>query len=270
MTWGLAGYLVGSALTLLAFTSAMMIEQSPATLGDVAPEAADSLQRQVDSQLAAAERERAIMAEGSYADIVRFRTAEEMDEASYLVWLALTETVPLMLVGMALYRGGLFSGAFGPQKMRRWGPIAFISGALATLAVGLWPYLHAFPMFLTSFVAGGAASITSLPTVLGLVALLTLASERAARRWLGKRLVAAGRMAFSNYIGTSVLMMLVFQGWAGGLFGLLHRGELLLVVACGWAAMLAWSKPWLEHFRYGPLEWVWRCLTYGRRFPLRR
>jgi len=34
--------------------------------------------------------------------------------------------------------------------------------------------------------------------------------------------------------------------------------------------MLAWSKPWLERFRYGPLEWLWRCLTYGKLFPLKR
>jgi uncharacterized protein len=34
--------------------------------------------------------------------------------------------------------------------------------------------------------------------------------------------------------------------------------------------MLAWSRPWLARYRFGPLEWVWRCLTYWRRFPLRR
>jgi uncharacterized protein len=66
---------------------------------------------------------------------------------------------------------------------------------------------------------------------------------------LGERLVAAGRMAFSNYVGTSLLMALVFQGWA---------------------VMLRWSRPWLARFRYGPLEWLWRCLTYGRWFPIRR
>ena len=65
-------------------------------------------------------------------------------------------------------------------------------------------------------------------------------------------------------------MMLVFQGWAGGLFGELHRAELMLAVALGWVLMLAWSAPWLAHFRYGPLEWLWRCLTYGKLFPMRR
>ncbi len=39
----------------------------------------------------------------------------------------------------------------------------------------------------------------------------------------------------------------------------------LLIVLAAWLLMLAWSKPWLARFRYGPLEWLWRCLTYGQR-----
>jgi uncharacterized protein len=77
-------------------------------------------------------------------------------------------------------------------------------------------------------------------------------------------------MAFSNYLGTSIVMMLVFQGWAGGCSIAIHRPELFLFVLLGWALMLLWSKPWLAHFRYGPLEWLWRCLTYWRLVPLRR
>ena len=41
-------------------------------------------------------------------------------------------------------------------------------------------------------------------------------------------------------------------------------------MAASWLVMLAWSKPWLDRFRFGPLEWLWRCLTYWRLFPLRR
>ena len=65
-------------------------------------------------------------------------------------------------------------------------------------------------------------------------------------------------------------MKLIFQGWAGGPWGLHHRDGLLLAVLLGWVLMLGWSKPWLERYRYGPLEWLWRCLTYWKLFPLRR
>jgi len=67
-----------------------------------------------------------------------------------------------------------------------------------------------------------------------------------------------------------VAMMLVFRHWAGGQFGELGRVEMLAPVLLGWVLMLAWSKPWLAHFRYGPLEWLWRCLTYWKVFPFRR
>ncbi len=88
--------------------------------------------------------------------------------------------------------------------------------------------------------------------------------------WLGERVVATGRMAFSNYLGTSFVLLFVFSPWALDLFGVLNRPQLYLVVLAVWVLMLLWSKPWLERFRYGPLEWLWRCLTYGRMFALRR
>src|SRR5690606_8906573 len=116
----------------------------------------------------------------------------------------------------------------------------------------------------------GWAGFLHLPMILGLAALLALWTPAATRNRLGLRFVAAGRMAFSNYLGTSLVMMLVFQGWAGGLFGQLHRGALLVFVVLGWLLMLGWSSPWLARFRYGPLEWLWRCLTYGKTFPIRR
>ena len=48
------------------------------------------------------------------------------------------------------------------------------------------------------------------------------------------------------------------------------RGALYGVVVIAWGVMLLWSKPWLDRYRYGPLEWLWRCLTYGHIFALRR
>jgi len=65
-------------------------------------------------------------------------------------------------------------------------------------------------------------------------------------------------------------MLVVFQSWGLDLFGALDRPRLYAVVLLTWIVMLAWSKPWLARFRYGPLEWLWRCLTYGRFFALKR
>ena len=176
----------------------------------------------------------------------------------------------LVLGGMALYRMGFFSGAFDRAKMRRWGWIGIVAGVLVTIPLALWPYRTGFDFFTTLFVFNAVGRIGQLPMALGLAALLVLWAPSAAKGWLGSRFAAAGRMAFSNYLGTSIIMMFVFHGWALGLFGYLGRVELFGVVLVTWIAMLAWSKAWLAQFRYGPLEWLWRCLTYGKAFELRR
>jgi uncharacterized protein len=59
-------------------------------------------------------------------------------------------------------------------------------------------------------------------------------------------------------------MTFLFYGWGLGWFGTMSRAELWLVVLPMWALMLLWSKPWLDHFRYGPFEWLWRSLARGR------
>jgi len=86
---------------------------------------------------------------------------------------------------------------------------------------------------------------------------------------LNRRIAAAGRMAFTNYLGTTILCTTLFYGYGFGLYGHLSRAGLYLVVFAVWALMLLWSKPWLEHFRYGPFEWLWRSLARLRLQPIK-
>ncbi|MFX8377751.1 DUF418 domain-containing protein, partial [Acinetobacter baumannii] len=76
-----------------------------------------------------------------------------------------------------------------------------------------------------------------------------------------RRLEAAGRMAFSNYLASSLICTTLFYGYGLGWYGALQRWQLMLVVAAVWVLILAWSRPWLQHFRYGPAEWLWRSLA---------
>ena len=75
------------------------------------------------------------------------------------------------------------------------------------------------------------------------------------------RVAAAGRMALSNYLATSVVATMIFYGYGLGMFAQFGRAQLYAVVAIIWAMMLLWSKPWLDRFRYGPAEWLWRSLS---------
>ena len=179
------------------------------------------------------------------------------------------ETFPLLLIGMALYRFGLFDGRINARKQALWGWIGVIVGLAGSLAIGLWNHAEGLSFAGATLSFDGTSKFPGLPLVVGLAALLALWGPRATG-WLGTRVSAAGRMAFSNYLGTSILMLFVFHVFALGLFGELTRPALYGVVLLTWTIMLAWSHAWLARFRFGPFEWLWRCLTYMRLFRIRR
>jgi uncharacterized protein len=79
-----------------------------------------------------------------------------------------------------------------------------------------------------------------------------------------------GRMAFSCYILTSLICTFIFYGHGLGLFGRVGRPGQWLVTLIVWTILLIVAPLWLERFRFGPLEWVWRTLTYGERQPMVR
>jgi uncharacterized protein len=267
---GLVWYLVASLMFSLVMGGQAAME-SLSSIQAQQPEAYAQMREGLDRLVANAEKEGRVMADGSYVEIVAWRLSEESASlVTEVPFFALLETIPLILIGMAMYRFGLFDRRLDPAKMRRWGWIGLISGVVLSVPLGLWVVARDFPMMLTQFAFNGPSQFLHLPMVLGLAALLALWASGAAGTWLGSRLVAAGRMAFSNYLGTSLVLMFVFQGWAGGLYGRFHRPEMVLFVLAMWVLMLAWSKWWLARFRYGPLEWLWRCLTYSHLFPLRR
>ena len=84
-------------------------------------------------------------------------------------------------------------------------------------------------------------------------------------RSLKNRFAAVGRMALTNYISQSIICTLLFFGIGFGLFGQFDRWLQIIVVLIIWIMQLIWSKPWLKKFRFGPLEWLWRSFTYGKK-----
>ena len=220
-------------------------------------------------QIEASAIETPLIQSGDYFGWVQYNLTEHWAEPLSGFLIFGFETIPLMLIGMALYRWGLFDGRINAKKQAIWGAIGVLVGILGSIFIGLWTLEQDLNFYATFLSIWGTSSFFQLPYVIGLAALLALIGPRATG-WLGSRVSAAGRMAFSNYLGTSILMLLVFHGFALGLFGELSRPQLYLVVVVTWLIMLAWSKAWLSRYRFGPLEWLWRCLTYGKRYPIRR
>ena len=122
-------------------------------------------------------------------------------------------------------------------------------------------------LFMTRLADGACFYLGTLSLALGYVGLLTLWSLRGSSA-LRDRFAAVGRMAFTNYIAQSVVTTLLFLSLR--LYDAWDRAELFLVAAAVGVLQLAWSKPWLTRFRFGPLEWVWRCVTRWRLEPLLR
>ncbi len=278
MVIGVLGYISGAVMLLAMMALPFFIVETP--LGDAAPYSdmrGDMLsQKTVD--LAESVADAAVVQNGSYAEFVTRNVTVHGAEPLFYFMLALMETVPLMLIGMAIYRqgwfggeaqGGISQGVVPRGKLLKWGWTGVLLGSAITAIIGWLTVSNGLTYYGTLAAYFGFSPLPRLPVLLGLVALL-VAYTPDIRSGLGERIAAAGRMAFSNYLGTSILMLFIFHGWALGLHGQLNRIELFGVVVITWAIMLLWSKPWLERFRYGPLEWLWRCLTYGKLFALRR
>lgn len=180
------------------------------------------------------------------------------------------ETLPLMLIGMALFRTGFFTGGWPRRRMWQLAAIGTVGGLVITAALTDWLWQRQFPPRAMTSALLYWLALPHLLMSLGYLALFALASPWLAATALGKRLAATGRMAFSNYIGTTIVMTALFYGWGLGLIGTIGRVGQVAFVLLAWITMLTWSQPWLTYFRQGPLEWLWRSLTEMRAMPLRR
>ena len=227
-------------------------------------------QGEIDAERSQAYAEADVLREGSLADIVAFRVEHSTGGLAGNVSYWLVEYLCLMLIGASLFRLGLFSGEWDRRRMLAWGLAGIAVSTAASLPLGLWTIREGFPRALHLFVFYGPVHAIRLPMILGFAAVLVAVAPALLRGGIGRRIAATGRTAFSNYIGTSLVMALVFQGWGLGLFGQLDKVERLVPLLAVWALMLVWSPAWLGRFAFGPLEWLWRCLTYWKLFPIRR
>jgi len=208
---------------------------------------------------------------GGWLAQMPFRAEESLiTQTSGLLFATLWRAGGLMLVGMALYKLGLLTGSLSVRFYRNLGIAGALLG-LPLIAYGVhrnfqeqWSAGYAF------FTGSQFNYWGSLGVSLAWICLLMIASKTPGLRGSVKLLSAAGRMAFSNYILESVLCTLIFYGHGLGLFSKVSRVQEALVVVAVWTVVLAFSRLWMQRFYFGPLEWLWRSLTYREREPFRR
>ncbi|HYJ51777.1 MAG TPA: DUF418 domain-containing protein [Allosphingosinicella sp.] len=203
-----------------------------------------------------------------YGGLVHKRLVEQMAKPFSGTPLFLAETLGYMVLGMAALKSGFFRGTWEAARYRKW---ALVCLGIALPLYALFALMDARGGFSSEalFLWSVAATTPLRPVaVVGIAALVILLTRDGGP--LVARIAAAGRAAFSNYLGTSILMTTLFYGYGAGLYGSLSRIELWIPVVTMWALMLLWSKPWLDRFNYGPLEWLWRSLSRWELQPMRK
>jgi uncharacterized protein len=205
---------------------------------------------------------------GSWLGIVRDAfTAGLIDPALQFVYGVL-ETLGYMLLGMAGLKSGFLRGTWDDARYRR---IAWWTLAVSIPFYGAYAWIEWRSGFDTSLffvIFFVATNPFRLAMMAGYAALIILLSRRGG--WLVQRIAAAGRAAFTNYLGASLIATTIFYGYGFGLYGRLSRLDAWLFAPALWVVMLLWSKPWLDRFNYGPFEWLWRTLARRRPQQMRR
>ena len=208
---------------------------------------------------------------GGYGSVFRHNAPIVIDEQGAGFYrFGFFDSLGMMLIGMGLLQAGFLTGEW---KKRAYIATAVIGygvglplGAVCTwqvwrhnfepLAIVKWEFL---PYDMQRLFVGMAHAAVVLVIV-----------KAGAMKWITRPLAAVGQTALSNYLGTTVICTLIFDGWGLGLFGRLVFYQLFYVVPGIWAVNLFVSPLWLKYFRFGPVEWVWRSLTYWKRQPMRR
>jgi len=171
----------------------------------------------------------------------------------------------MMMLGMVLTRTRIITGERSRAFYRNWALVLIPIGLALTLAIRA----SLGEGFRASFIWQSIAQGVGIPLGLGYGALVIWAAKTAALAPVAKALANVGRMALTNYIAHTVLCTTLFYGYGLGYFGQIEFPGLWLVILGVWAFNIVLSALWLRVFRFGPLEWVWRCATYGRLVPIR-
>lgn len=209
---------------------------------------------------------------GSYAEIYESRSnrAEESETVGmfhFLTW----DILLFMFLGMAFFKLGILQGE-AKTKVYAW-------MAVLGLGVGLpLSYLfvindvnHHFNWFeIIKTKRFEFYELQRFVHSLGIFGVIMLLYKSRLFKWFFALMRPVGQMAFTNYLMQSLICGFFFYGIGLGYFGKLQIYELYYVVAAVWVLEIIWSHIWLRYFRFGPLEWAWRSLTYWKKQPFKK
>ena len=179
------------------------------------------------------------------------------------------DVISMMLLGMAFMKWGVFDAS----RSKRFYAVMTVAG----LGVGWSTNYYEVATFIESGFATHLNMSNLRPTydvgrffvALGYIGLVMLICKTGVLSSLRSALAAVGQMALTNYLSHTVICNTLFMGFGFGLVGELERYQIYYVVFAIWIFQLVASPLWLKQFRFGPVEWLWRSMTYGEKQPMR-
>jgi len=255
-----------------AAISAQTLLDSGEEISEEQQDAIDDWQEKLDDHEVTAEAidEMVTAKQGGYFENIANNAERIIQGQSYGLYMyTFADAAGMMLIGMALLKLGILNA----ERSNRF----YLTMMAVGYGVGLSANVHEMNLLIAGnfgYVAVGQSFLTfelgRVPITLGHVGLVMLICRNGWLRWLTSRLAAVGQMALTNYISHSIVCAIVFLGIGFSMFGELQRYQLYYVVFAIWIFQLIISPIWLRHFRFGPLEWLWRSLTYREKQPMRR
>jgi uncharacterized protein len=180
----------------------------------------------------------------------------------FIGWRALA----CMLIGMGLFKFGFFNLAFS-RKSYLYIAVAMMASGFTLIITGVTKNFEVgWAVEYSMFFGWQWNYIGSLFVALGYSALVMLLVESFNLNLLAR----VGRMAFTNYLFTTFICTGIFYGHGLGLFGQAERWQQMVLTVAVWLVLIIFSWLWLQRFRFGPVEWLWRYLTYGNKPEFKR
>jgi len=153
------------------------------------------------------------------------------------------------------------------KKLRRWGFIIGIPAAIACT------YFELFGKKIPDISGLGHTvfyALSVVPLCLAYTAVICLHWIKKGGNTKLKLLAPVGRMAMTNYLMQTFIGITLYYGVGFGLGGNIGPAIFIPVGLCVYLLQIIYSNWWFKHFNYGPFEWVWRQLSYGKRLPLKK
>ena len=210
---------------------------------------------------------------GGYWELFKWRIKEVLEIQAVLLFPSclswLSDAPGMMLIGMAMLKLGIITAERDRKFYLLMILIGYGIGGTINAITGYYFARSGFDLGKESLVWILADFPGMLLVAGGHIGLVMLIVKSGWLKRLTSRLAAVGQMTLTCYLATSLICTTIFEGYGFGLFAKLQRYQLLYVVFSVWLFLLIASPIWLRHFRFGPMEWVWRSLTYWRKQPMK-